>query len=66
MPGGRCHTCYLAAACHASEGIHMLRISAVAKGQHHEEHTEIGVTILGGRTDGKDQLFTQHHQTKEV
>ena len=66
MPGGRCDTCCLAAAYRASEGIHMLGISAVSKGQHREEHTENGATILGGRTDGKDQLFTQHHQTNEV
>lgn len=57
-PGDRCHMCYLAAECHASGGIHMIRISAVSKGRHHEEHTEIGIAILGGCTDWKDQIFT--------
>lgn len=49
--------CSLAAECHATEGIHMLRISVVSKGRHREEHTEIGIAILGGCTDWKDQIF---------
>lgn len=57
VPGGRYHMCSLAAECRATEGIHMLRISVVSKGRHREEHTEIGIAILGGCTDWKDQIF---------